>query len=189
MATILKRVTDATELAGIHALQTANLGRHLPPEEWTREGFLTSAYTPAFLVELHRHAPAVIAVDDDVVVGYALVATPTARALEPSLAGLFASIDAAVVDGTRLSARAYLVCAAVCVARDYRGLGLLAQLYARMRVDLATRYDCVITDIARENGRSLAAHRRAGFEVCSSLRYDEQTWDLVICDWARTSRP
>ena len=33
LATILKRVTDATELAGIRALQAANLGRHLPPDE------------------------------------------------------------------------------------------------------------------------------------------------------------
>jgi hypothetical protein len=30
IATILPRVTDATELGGIHALQTSNLGRRLP---------------------------------------------------------------------------------------------------------------------------------------------------------------
>jgi L-amino acid N-acyltransferase YncA len=187
--TILKRVTAATELAGIPALQTANLGRQLLPVERVRNGFLTSEYTRGFLAERHRHAPAVVAVDGDEVVGYALVATPAVRALEPSLAGLFESIDAAVVDGMRLSARSYVVCAAVCVARSHRGVGLPARLYQRMRTDLAPRYDCVITDIARENARSLAAHRRAGFAVCGSLHHDGGTWDLAICDRMGTRAP
>ncbi len=189
MATILKRVSDPTELAGIQALQAANLGRHLPPGERTREGFLTSEYTPGFLEELHRHAPAVVAVDGAAVVGYALVATPAARSLASSLGGLFESIDAAIVDGRALSARRSLVCAAVCVAKSHRGRGILAGLYGRMRAEFAPDYDCVITDIARENVRSLAAHRRAGFETCGSLRYEGQVWDLVICDWVKAVRP
>ena len=184
-AATIKRVTRPAEIAGIHALQSANLGRHLPPAERAREGFLTSEYTLEFLSGLHRHAPAVIAVADDAVVGYALVATTAVRELEPSLASLYASIDAAVLDGTRIAARTYIVCAAVCVAKSHRGLGLVSRLYGRLRVDFAPRHDCVITDIARDNARSLAAHRRAGFRVCSSACYGGQTWDLVCCDWAR----
>ena len=110
-----------------------------------------------------------------------------ARALDPSLGGLFASIDAASAAGAGLAARAYLVCAAVCVAKTHRGQGLLSRLYGRMRKDFATHYDCVMTDIARDNVRSLAAHRRAGFEVCGSQHYDGQTWDLVKCDWTSTA--
>ena len=187
MTTILKRATAAGEIAAIHALQTANLGRHLAPAERAREGFLTSDYSPAVLAELNLQSPAIVALDAGVVVGYALVATPAARALDPSLGGLFASIDAASAAGAGLAARAYLVCAAVCVAKTHRGQGLLSRLYGRMRKDFATHYDCVMTDIARDNVRSLAAHRRAGFEVCGSQHYDGQTWDLVKCDWTSTA--
>ena len=76
VATILKRATAAGEIAAIHALQTATLGRHLAPAERAREGVLTSDYSPAVLAELNLQSPAIVALDAGVVVGYALVATP-----------------------------------------------------------------------------------------------------------------
>lgn len=185
MATTLKRVTEAAELAGIHALQCANLRRRLPGDEPLREGFLTTEYTPAFLEALHAIAPAIVAVDGGAVVGYALVVPPDARALGPALDGLYGSIDAAIQAGELARGRRDVVCGAICVAKSHRGLGLVTRLYAFMREELAAGYDGVVTDIARENTRSLAAHRRAGFDVRSSIAYEGQTWDLVACDWGR----
>ena len=181
--TAIKRVSEHAELLGIQALQRANLGRHLDAGERAREGFVTAEYSVEFLEQMHAACPSVIAKEDHEVVGYALVARRDIARGHPLLAGLVAATDRQVLRGTPLTALNYILCGQLCVAKRHRGRGLAAALYGHFGEQLSSSFDCVVTDVARDNPRSLRAHLRAGFERFGELSYGGLTWDLVLCDW------
>jgi RimJ/RimL family protein N-acetyltransferase len=64
--------------------------------------------------------------------------------------------------------------------------GLVERLYAEHRRRMSPHFDLMITDIDRENPRSLRAHERAGFEVIDEYRGDDgQQWLIVVMDLRR----
>jgi RimJ/RimL family protein N-acetyltransferase len=61
-------------------------------------------------------------------------------------------------------------------------------MYGHFRDALSTDHECVLTDVSRDNPRSLRAHLRTGFEVLGSLSHAGEAWDVVIWDWRREAR-
>lgn len=179
----IKRVSDLKEIEGIKILQTANLRQNLSPEETEAEGFVTAEYTLEFLERMNEDEPAVIAVDDDKVVGYALVATRKLLGQHDLLDDLFAQIDAQVYRGTRLSESNYVLVGQLCVAKDQRGKGLARKMYVFFRSELSERFNYCLTDVQVSNPRSIRAHLRAGFQILGELSYGGSPWKIVIWDW------
>lgn len=179
----IKTVTDFTELAGIQKLQQENLRKQLGKEEAASEGFVTAEYSLAFLESMHRASPSIIAKDGDAVVGYALVALPSIREQHDLLADLFDVIDKKTYQNLLLKDARYVVVGQLCVAKQYRGLGLVYQMYAHFKKSLSNNYDYCITDVASDNPRSLKAHQKTGFRVIDSLSYGGISWDIVLWDW------
>ena len=126
---IIKRVTEFSELEGIKSLQEENLKKNLPADEAETEGFVTAEYTIEFLKTLHEAGPSIIAKDNDTVVGYALVADKSIRYQHELLSDLFNCIDQITYRGLLLKKVNYVVVGQLCVAKNYRGLGLVQQMY------------------------------------------------------------
>lgn len=174
--------TDA-ELEGIRQLQERNLRKHLSEAEAMEQGFLIAEYSVDFLRTMNAHRPSAIAVDGDRVVGYALAATRAASAAHPFLNDLFAQIDQLQYRQESLRDVHYVVVGQLCVDKDYRGRGLVGQLYDQFRTSLQPHFRYAITDIAQANRRSLQAHRRIGFQVIHSIDYGGLGWEVVLWDW------
>lgn len=179
----VKRVSDILELQGIKRLQELNLSRNISTEESIREGFLTASYTMDFLEEMHRDEPSIIAKVGDDVVGYALVSTKKMRFRHDLLEGLFNAIDNCEYNQQSLSEVNYVVVGQLCVAKNYRGQGLVQELYGYFRDCLNTQYNYLVTDVAKANVRSLKAHQNTGFQVINELEYGGFGWDIVLWDW------
>ena len=75
----IQPVETSSQLEGILELQRRNLRRHLTEAEVAEQGFLIAGYDLAYLEQMHRQHPSVIAVEDGRVVGYALVITREVR--------------------------------------------------------------------------------------------------------------
>lgn len=179
----IKRVTEFSELEGIRKLQEANLKKNLPGGEAETEGFVTAEYSIEFLKTLHEAGPSVIAKEGDQVVGYALVAAKTIRYQHELLSDLFNSIDKINYRGHMLKNASYVVVGQLCVAKNYRGLGLVRLMYQHFRQSLSGEYDCCITDVAENNSRSLRVHLNTGFQVIDSFHYGGTNWNIVLWDW------
>jgi len=179
----IKRVTEFSELEGIRKLQEANLKKNLPGGEAETEGFVTAEYSIEFLKTLHEAGPSVIAKEGDQVVGYALVAAKTIRYQHELLSDLFNSIDKINYRGHMLKNASYVVVGQLCVAKNYRGLGLVRLMYQHFRQSLSGEYDCCITDVAENNSRSLRVHLNTGFQVIDSFHYGCTNWNIVLWDW------
>lgn len=183
MAVEIKRAASAADVAGIKALQNANLASRLPEAERAAEGFVTAEYSLDFLQAMHDETPAIIAVDQGVVVGYALVTTRELGATHDLVRALVEAVDGMEYRGLALRAARYVLCGQLCVAKTHRGQGLAGRMYAHFRETLGATYDFLVTDVDTTNWRSLKAHRKAGFEVLATLGYGGAGWDVVIQDW------
>ncbi len=181
----IKQVTDFSELEGIRNLQEANLKRNLTEEEAVLEGFVTAEYSIEFLARLHSLVPSVIVKDDDQVVGYALAASTAIRKEHELLGDLINNIDGIIYNDHSLKYSHYIVVGQLCVAKDYRGLGLVRQMYNHFRSSLSREYDYCLTDVASDNPRSLKAHIKSGFCVVDTLQYGGVSWDIVLWDWTK----
>jgi len=181
----ITRVTSDVELMGIQQLQTENLRKFVDPKEAESQGFLMAEYDFDFLKAMHQVSPSIIAKDGDKVVGYALVATHAVRDQHDLLADLFNTIDKTQFEGKTFKGAAYVVVGQLCVAKEYRGQGLVQQLYGHFKECLEDQFDLCITDVAQANPRSLKAHKNTGYQVIDTLRYGGIGWDIVLWDWRK----
>lgn len=181
---VIKRVTDLTEIEGIKHLQTINLKANLTEAEMLQEGFLTASYPLELLQQMHRIEPAIIAKEGDTVAGYALAVTKAIGGQHDLLDDLFRQIDAHHYQGQLLAEVDYVVVGQLCVAKMYRGLGLVQQLYGHFQTSLSHKYPYLITDVDDKNPRSIKAHLKTGFEIIGSLQYGGSNWHIVLWDWA-----
>jgi predicted acetyltransferase len=179
----IKLVTEFSELKGIKTLQDENLKRNLSDLEAEIQGFVTAEYSVEFLQSLHKESPSVIAKDEGLVVGYALVATKSIRHQHELLSDLFNNIDKIVYNNQSLKNANYVVVGQLCVAKNYRGRGLVQQMYQHFKISLSGKFDYCLTDIAENNPRSLKVHLKTGFQVVDKLHYGGIDWDIVLWDW------
>jgi len=179
----IKKVTSHSELEGIQKLQQENLKKNLTDRESDVEGFVTAEYSMAFLEKMHRASPSIIAKAGEQVIGYALVSAKAVSQEHELLADLCNSIDRIRYRGQLLKDSSYVVVGQLCVSKNYRGLGLVQKMYHYFKDCLSSDFDYCLTDIAKDNPRSLKAHIKSGFKVIDSLDYGGLSWDIVLWDW------
>ncbi len=180
---VIKIVSEFSELQGIKSLQDQNLKKNLSSYDAETEGFVTAEYSIEFLQALHHANPSVIAKDGGLVVGYALVALKSIRHQHDLLSDLFESIDKIEYRNQLLKYSNYVVVGQLCVAKEYRGRGLVQQMYQYFKARLSGKFDYCLTDIAENNPRSLKAHLKTGFRIVDTLHYGGIDWNIVLWDW------
>jgi len=172
------------DLHGILDLQRANLPGQLSKEELEREGFVTVVHSLEDLRKLNRMECHVIAKEQDKVIAYLLAMTVQSKDDIPILVPMFEEFEKIWFDGRRITRYHFIVVGQVCVAKDFRGKGVLGNAYAKYKEEFQHRYDFAITEIAVANQRSLNAHRRIGFrEIHTYNSPDNTEWRVVLWDW------
>lgn len=173
------------ELEEIKALQARHQKDKIPPELWATKGFVTATYTIALLEAMHRRLPAIIAKHHEKVVGYALVVDRAIIGHHPLLDDLFRQIDCLNYAGVPLATLQYTVVGQLCVDQEYSGQGVAQGLYKHYRNCYAAQFPYCITDVDRNNPRSLKSHLKAGFQIIGTLQYGGAEWDIVLWDWQK----
>ena len=183
MITYTTSKTNA-ELEGILQLQKANLPQGLTQEEIQSQGFVTVHHTYEQLAQLNDIEQHLIAKDGEQVIGYLLAMTAASKHDLPILIPMFEAFDDIDYLGKKISAYHYLVVGQVCIGKEYRGQGILDRCYAAYKEFFSPKYDFAITEIARNNPRSLNAHKRIGFEEIHTYTDPEGTeWVVVVWNW------
>lgn len=173
------------DLSSILALQRKNLSSSLSLEEQTTEGFVTVQHRIEQLVLLHHSAPQIIAKENEIIVGYALVMPPALKSTIAVLTPLFERLSTLKYKGIPLQELRYYVMGQICVAKSHRGQGVVEKLYATHRAFLAHQYDYCITEISTRNLRSMRAHIKQGFELIHQFSDATDEWNIVLWDWTK----
>ena len=177
-------VSSGEEVQQILELQRMNLPVILDEKEILEQGFVTVQHDPEVLLAMNQSSPAAIAKHHNRVVGYALVMTTNFRYMVPILEPMFKMIDEFIYDNKPLSSYRYFIMGQVCIAKDFRGIGLVDLLYNELRNRLSKKYELLITEVATRNQRSVRAHQRVGLKaVYSYVDPHGESWELMVWDW------
>ncbi len=162
-----------SDLRQVLELQKNNLREALTPEERIKEGFVTLRYTLEQLAEMKSYCPQFIALEKDLVIGYALCLHPELKKLVPQLEGLFQALTDVGFPTTD-----YRVMGQICIRKGYKGKGHFSALYTRLMDSVKPLP--LITEISIKNERSLHAHYKLGFRKMVSRLEAGNTWEVVI---------
>ena len=172
------------ELAEILQLQKINLPQNLTEDEIMSQGFVTVSHSLDDLRKLNTYEQHLVMKDENKVVGYLLAMTQHCKHDIPVLIPMFEMFDKIIYKDKLISEYNYIVVGQVCIAKDYRGQGLLNECYAAYKNNFKEKYDFAITEIATNNTRSINAHKKAGFfEIHRFSDTNHIEWSIVIWDW------
>ena len=158
-------------------LQKVNTRFKLSPSEIQSEGFVTVVHNLETLRQMNIACPHIIASVNEQVIGYALAMVPSFREDIPVLKPLFGQIDKLMVN------RNYLVMGQICIDKPYRGKGVFRGMYEFYSDQLKHQYDCLVTEVAQENPRSLEAHKSIGFETIHTRNEHGKYWEILSWEW------
>ena len=177
-------VSRKSELQQIHLLNQKNLKSNLSAIQQQQEGFVTWSYSTQLLQQIHQLAPSIIAKEGDVVVGYALATLREATVFHPELDSFLKAVENLQYKGIPLSQHRFYCMGQICVDKEYRGKGLLREMYNKHRETYSSDFDFILTDIATNNPRSLRAHFNVGFNSICQFKDVHGKWDVVVWDWS-----
>lgn len=166
------------ELKEILVLQQENLLRADKINEQLKEGFVTVQHSLTDLQDMHNSAPHCIIKSGNKVIGYALVMLPTYKDKIEILKPFFNEIEILVPPTQQ-----HLVMGQICIAAGYRGQGLFKKLYRFFKQEHEKEFNCVFTEVASTNIRSLQAHLSIGFKIQKTYEQEKITWHILIWDW------
>ena len=127
---------------------------------------------------MQGYCPHILAKNGENIVGYALAMVPELRHDIPILVPLFDLTEKLLPNSK------YLVMGQICVDKPYRGRGIFSGMYRYYRDQLNKNYECLVTEVADENQRSLQAHLYIGFEILHTRVEDKVKWITLVWNWS-----
>ena len=140
-------------------------------------------FTLGMLEAMHQFAPSVVIKKADTVVAYAIVFLKEGRNVYPAMEPMFNNFEKITWRNKPFVNYHYYIMGQICIAKEYRGLGLFEKLYHKHKELYQSEYDCIVTSISESNYRSLRAHERFGFKTISAHSDAIDRWKVVAWDW------
>jgi ribosomal protein S18 acetylase RimI-like enzyme len=176
-------VTREDELEQIFTLNQQNLKQQLTNDEQKKEGFVTWLYSIDLLKKMHSLAPSIIIKDENKVVGYALTTLRESSVFHPDLQSMFHNLELLHFKGKPLFSYAFYCMGQICIAKEYRGKGLVQMLYQEHKEVYSPKYELLLTEISTSNKRSQQAHEKVGFRTIHTYRDALDEWNVVVWPW------
>lgn len=173
---------DPVVVGQILDLQALNLRQNLSSTEAKEQGFVYVHHKKEALQAVCDTEPAVVALTDHELAGYAICMDKKFKDQVPELQRLLTLIDSLLPQWVHLEEPSYLICGQVCVNKNFRGLGLMSRLYDKMK-ELNGKYQFCVTEISSQNTRSLHAHAKVGFKIIHTYIKQDEEWNIVLWDW------
>jgi hypothetical protein len=168
-----------SDLNQILELQKANLKSSISLEEYKKEGFVTLEHDIDLLEKLNTPYPHIIAFNGLEIVGYALVTTPEKISSIPLLQSTIEELKGVVYHQKNVLDLKYFIMGQVCIDKSYRGQGVFQGLYQKMKNEMKSDFEIIITEIATVNKRSMRAHEKVGFEILKIHNENDSEWAIV----------
>jgi len=180
---IFTTATTDRDLQQILGLQQLNLPKNISVEESRSQGFVTVEHNFEILKAMNDACPHIVAKVEDKVVGYTLVMLEQFKDRIPILIPMFKKVNQLNWKNQVIGDLRYFIMGQVCIDKSWRGQGIFSGLYKQMKVSLSNQFDCVITEIATRNKRSMRAHEKVGFEILEIYKGETEEWAIVGWNW------
>jgi len=176
-------VNTSEQLKQIHQLNQKNLRSFISEHEQMDQGFLSWPYSLELLQQMNELAKSVIVTEQDQLAGYALTTLPEARRFHPELDLMFKGFEELLYKGRPIFSYRFYCMGQICIAKEYRGMGIVPMLYNKHKEIYSSEYDFILTEISTRNTRSMKAHEKVGFKIIHHHRDHLDEWAVVVWDW------
>lgn len=173
------------EIDSLLQLQKANLKSNITAEERASQGFLTFPYTKQELKQMLDEMPQPVIKKENSIEAYALACTKEVCLAHSLLSPMVHLSNGLQWKGKSLAEQNYYIMGQICVGSSLRGTGAFDALYEKHKELFAKEYDCIVTEIAVNNLRSMSAHQRVGFRPIHQYSDGETKWNVVVWDWIK----
>lgn len=176
------RLATAKDIDGILALQALNLFVNLS-EDARKEGFVTTPFTAAQIMELLAEDGVFVAAEGHHIVGYAYAATWSWFSQYPIFEHMISRLPTQTFRGTALTNDNSFQYGPVCIDHALRGTDAFPRLFATLSQCMHARYPIGGTFINKANIRSMKAHtQKLNFKVFDEFEYNgQQYFGLAFC--------
>jgi hypothetical protein len=181
-------VNTTKQLEQIQELNQMNLKTRLSEQEQQEQGFVSWSYPLELLVQMNALAKSVIVTEGEQLAGYALTTLREASRFHTDLDIMFKGLEGLLYKGRPLFSYRFYCMGQICIAKEYRGKGVVRMLYDKHKEVYSGQYDFILTEISTRNIRSLIAHEKIGFETIHYHRDHMDEWAVVIWDWKQSSK-
>ncbi len=165
-----------SDLQGILDLQSQNLYTNLAPAE-LGGGFVTTPFTLDLLQQLIAQTGVFVAIDDGKLVGYLLAGDWQFFSQWEIFRIMISRLPNLQFQGEIITIDRSFQYGPVCIDRSLRGGEILPQLFAKMRMNFASKFPIGITFINKLNQRSLAAHtRKLDLEIIDEFEFNRNSF-------------
>ena len=180
---IIKYAETEDELRQILILQRSNHIDNVSIEDRKTNGFVTVKHDIGLLTKMNGSAMQIIAKDNDLVVGYALVMLKEFSSMIPVLTPMFDMFNNLIFKDKRLSDYRFYVMGQICIADTHRGQGIFEKLYLKHKESYSDKFEICLTEVSESNSRSMKAHKKVGFETICSFKDETDNWNILLWDW------
>ena len=181
---LIKFAETEDELKQILKLQSSNLIHNVAADAKRSDGFVTVKHNLDLLTKMNNAARQIIAVDNDIVVGYALVMLKEFSELIPVLSPMFEMFNKLSFKSKRLSDCSFYVMGQICISENYRGRGVFEKLYLHHKKAYSDVFDICVTEVSAKNKRSMRAHQKIGFQTIHNFQDKTDIWNILVWDWS-----
>lgn len=158
-------------------------------EEEKKNGFVTTLFTREQLTELIETEDGIsLGCDGEKIVAYAMAGSWDFWSKWPLFQYMIADLPNTEYLGRKLTTENSYQYGPVCIEMDYRGQGVLQDLFAHSTRQMSRRYLILITFINHVNPRSFDAHtKKVGLDVIKSFSFNGNNYYELGYDTARAS--
>ncbi|TAH07988.1 MAG: GNAT family N-acetyltransferase [Sphingobacteriia bacterium] len=180
---IIKKAETKQELEQILELQNKNHVLNLSIKDRELNGFVTVKHNIELLTKMNSSAQQIIAKENDVVVGYALVMLKEFTELIPVLVPMFEMFKNLSYNQKQLSDYKFYVMGQICIAETHRGQGIFEGLYSKHKEIYSADFEICLTEVSANNIRSMKAHKNLGFQTIYNFKDETDDWNILLWNW------
>lgn len=172
----------SSDYLGIVALQNKNLRAALTAPEQA-DGFLSVQFSEEQFQAMNHDLCVIVGVDQKAVRCYACASSLEFNQQVPLIVNMCEDLKKISYQKKRLSDYASFIYGPVCIDKAYRGKGILLNLFQEVLAFLRKEHsylELLVTLIAKNNLRSLNAHKKLGLEMVGEFSFNENVFSILV---------
>ncbi len=173
---VITRKGTQADIPGILILQDQNLYGKMTAAE-RENGFVTTPFTPEQIEAIIEQGGLFIAEDKGVIIAYVFAGTWTYFKQWEIFKLMVSRFPLLQFNGQKITVENSFQYGPVCIAKAYRGQGVLQMIFEEMRQELVQRFPIGITFINKVNAISTKAHtQKLGWVIIDEFQFNNNTY-------------
>lgn len=170
------RIATTKDIHQILALQKQNIFANLSETE-REDGYVTTAFTYAQIREIIGFKGLFVTEMEGTIIAYAFAGSWKYFSQWKIFKVMIASFPKLIFDGKRINTQNTFQYGPICIAKEYRGIGILESIFEKMRLEMLKKYPISITFINKENKRSIFAHtQKLNWDIIDEFEFNNNTY-------------